>query len=84
MSSKIAKYMRWHSEDCTKDGCIQHLSVAWQTFDYKHTTFFKDPRNVIFMLTSNGFNHFKNMSVAHSAWPILLIPYNLPPWMGMK
>lgn len=24
------------------------------------------------------------MNVAHNTWPIILIPYNLPPWMCMK
>ncbi|XP_077251807.1 uncharacterized protein LOC143891036 [Tasmannia lanceolata] len=24
------------------------------------------------------------MSIAHSTWPVVLIPYNLPPWMCMK
>jgi hypothetical protein len=24
------------------------------------------------------------MSVSHSTWPVLLVPYNFPPWMCIK
>nr|GEZ22711.1 uncharacterized protein [Tanacetum cinerariifolium] len=32
----------------------------------------------------DGFNPFKTMNVAHSIWLVVLIPYNLPPWLVMK
>nr|XP_027083699.1 uncharacterized protein LOC113706000 [Coffea arabica] len=86
MSSKIASQMRWHEEKRTKDGCMRHLadSPAWQTFDHLHPEFAKDCRNVRLGLASDGFNPFNNMSSTHSTWPVVLIPYNLPPWMCMK
>ncbi|XP_071714506.1 uncharacterized protein [Rutidosis leptorrhynchoides] len=34
--------------------------------------------------SDDGFNPFGNMSNSHSTWPVVLIPYNLPPWMCMK
>lgn len=46
--------------------------------------FSSEPRNVRLELASDGFNPFNTMSIAHSTWPIILIPYNLPPWMCMK
>jgi len=39
-----------------------------------------DSRNVRLGLTADGFNPFGNMST----WPVMLVPYNLPPWMCMK
>ncbi|XP_073130868.1 uncharacterized protein [Henckelia pumila] len=86
MSSKTAVHMRWHSESRTKDGYMRHPadSPAWQTFDHNHPKFAKDPRNIRLGLASDGFNPFKNMSVVHSTWPVVLVPYNLPPWMCMK
>ncbi|XP_071739703.1 uncharacterized protein [Rutidosis leptorrhynchoides] len=44
----------------------------------------KEPRNVRLGLASDGFNPFGNMSVSHSTWPVVLISYNLPPWLCMK
>ncbi|KAA0060503.1 uncharacterized protein E5676_scaffold119G001090 [Cucumis melo var. makuwa] len=44
----------------------------------------KYARNVRLALSSDGFNPFGNMSTSYSMWPVILIPYNLPPWKCMK
>lgn len=86
MSSKTATSMRWHEESRTKDGYLRHPadSPAWKTFDFKYPEFAKEPRNVRLGLASDGFNPFRTMSTTHSTWPVVLMPYNLPPWMCMK
>ncbi|XP_042396490.1 uncharacterized protein LOC121986596 [Zingiber officinale] len=86
MSYKTAVHMRWHSESHTKDSYMRHPadSPAWQMFDHNHPEFAKDRRNIRLGLASDGFNPFKNMSVVYSTWPVILVPYNLPPWMCMK
>ena len=35
-------------------------------------------------LAVDGFNPFGNMNNSYSLWPVILIPYNLPPWLVMK
>ncbi|XP_016195455.1 uncharacterized protein LOC107636463 [Arachis ipaensis] len=35
-------------------------------------------------LASDGFNPFGNMTTKYSIWHVILIPYNLPPWLCMK
>nr|XP_043619752.1 uncharacterized protein LOC122591556 [Erigeron canadensis] len=86
MSSKTAASMRWHDESRTKDGYLRHPadSPAWKTFDFEYPEFAKESRNVRLGLASDGFNPFRTMSVSHSTWPVVLMPYNLPPWMCMK
>ncbi|XP_077248875.1 uncharacterized protein LOC143888370 [Tasmannia lanceolata] len=86
MSTKTASFMTWHYENRTKDDILRHLagSTAWQTFDYIYPWFSSEPRNVRLGLASDGFNPFRTMSIAHSTWPAVVIPYNLPPWMCMK
>ncbi|XP_062075803.1 uncharacterized protein LOC133779922 [Humulus lupulus] len=87
MSSKTSDFMTWHhNKDRTSDGCMRHPrdSPAWMTFDHNHKNFAADPRNVRLGLASDGMNPFKTLSVSHSTWPVILIPYNLPPWMCMK
>ncbi|KAF5441866.1 hypothetical protein F2P56_037196 [Juglans regia] len=83
MSSKIASHMKWHAEGRIDDGVLRHPAdgMAWKTFDSQHNDFVSDPRNVRLGLAADGFN---NMSISHSTWPIMIIPYNLPPWMCMK
>ncbi|WVZ63949.1 hypothetical protein U9M48_013539 [Paspalum notatum var. saurae] len=86
MSSKTARDMRWHSESRTKDGFLRHPadSPAWKNFDAIYPQFSLEDRNVRLGLATDGFNPFGNMNVSYSIWPIILIPYNLPPWVCMK
>lgn len=78
--------MRWHAVDNNNDGMMRHPrdSEAWKQFDLKHTWFASDPRNLRLALTSDGFNPFGVMSSNYSIWPVVLIPYNTPPWLCMK
>ncbi|CAN1746087.1 hypothetical protein LINPERHAP1_LOCUS2678 [Linum perenne] len=57
---------------------------AWIDFDNRYPDFASDPRNIRIGLATDGFNPFGNMSLSHSTWPIILMPYNTPPWECMK
>ena len=46
--------------------------------------FGQDLRNLRVDLASDGMNPFGNLSCNHSSWPVLLMIYNLPPWLCMK
>ena len=52
---------------------------AWKDFDDKYPDFALDPRNLRLGLATDGFSPFVNMSNSYSMWPVLVIPYNLPP-----
>ncbi|XP_060169988.1 uncharacterized protein LOC132600681 [Lycium barbarum] len=86
MCSKTAESMRWHSVGGNQDGVMRHPrdSQAWKTFDLLHPEFAVDPRNVRLALSSDGFNPFGAMATNYSIWPVVLIPYNRPPWECMK
>ncbi|KAF7131691.1 hypothetical protein RHSIM_Rhsim09G0134500 [Rhododendron simsii] len=86
MSEETSKHMRWHAEGRTNDGKWRHPAdtPAWKIFDEKHPEFAKDIRNVRLGLAADGFNPFRTMSISHSTWPVVLMPYNLPPWLCMK
>ncbi|XP_026430326.1 uncharacterized protein LOC113326872 [Papaver somniferum] len=79
-------YMRYHVKRRPKDGVLRHPVDAetWKTFDKKHPAFAADPRNVRLALATDGMNPFGNMLHPHSTWPVVLINYNLPPWLCMK
>ncbi|XP_056688561.1 uncharacterized protein [Spinacia oleracea] len=89
MSSSTAEDMRWHDterlgEDDKK--ILRHPSdgLAWKAFDERHSDFALDPRSVRLGLASDGFNPYRLMNTTYSTWPVMLIPYNLPPWLCMK
>ena len=86
MCPQTAEAMIWHDKERPKDGKIRHPAdgEAWKYFDSLYPNFSADARNVRLGLASDGFNPFRTMSVAHSTWPVILINYNLPPWMSMK
>ncbi|XP_056688501.1 uncharacterized protein [Spinacia oleracea] len=89
MSPETAEDMRWHDterlgEDDKK--ILRHPSdaLAWKAFDERHRDFALDPRSVRLGLASDGFNPYRLMNTTYSTWPVMLIPYNLPPWLCMK
>ncbi|GLT85932.1 hypothetical protein SLE2022_041010 [Rubroshorea leprosula] len=86
MSPKTALDMAWHEKKHPDDGFMRHPadSLAWKSFNCQHPSFSADPRNIRLELASDGFNPFGNMSTSHSIWPVVLVNYNLPPWMGTK
>ncbi|XP_028087238.1 uncharacterized protein LOC114287975 [Camellia sinensis] len=59
-------------------------SDEWKEFDSQHPEFTLEPRNVRLGLATDGFNPFGNMNNSYSLWHIVLIPYNLPPWLAMN
>jgi len=42
------------------------------------------PHNVRLVLVANGFKTFAKMSTTYRICPMLLVPYNLSPWLCMK
>ena len=86
-SRYTAEDMRWHySKRPREDGVMRHPadSKAWKHLDELYPSFAAEPRNVRLGLATDGFNPFGNMSNSYSMWPVILVPYNLPPWKCMK
>ncbi|CAL1355052.1 unnamed protein product [Linum trigynum] len=86
MSRKIVEDMVWHAEQRVRDGKLRHPadSEAWRVLDQYDASFGSGPRNVRLGLATDDFNPFGNMNNKHSTWPVILFPYNLPPWLCMK
>ncbi|XP_060194586.1 uncharacterized protein LOC132623787 isoform X2 [Lycium barbarum] len=87
MSKKISEDLRWHKEKHLDEAnVLRHPadSEAWKEFDMNHQWFAQEPRNIRLGLATDGFNPFGNMSTSYSMWPVILAPYNLPPWKCFK
>ena len=76
----------WHAKDKEYDGKLRHPSnsLAWKLVDHMWPDFAFEPRNLRLALSIDGINPHKSMSSRHSCWPVILILYNLPPWLCMK
>ncbi|CAL9025047.1 unnamed protein product, partial [Prunus brigantina] len=68
------------------DGQMSHPtdSPSWKLLDDKWPEFGNEPRNLRLALSSNGFNPHSSLSSRYSCWPVILVTYNLPPWLCMK
>ena len=86
MSSKTTSHMKCHVDCHMECEMMRHLvdSLAWKNFNNVHPSFALELRNVRLGLASDGFNPFGNMSISYSMWLVVLIPYNLLPWMCIK
>ncbi|KAL6506180.1 hypothetical protein OROGR_024361 [Orobanche gracilis] len=85
-SAKDAKHLTWHHDGRIKDGMLRHPadSPQWKTFDNTYQDFGKEPRNIRLALSTDGMNPYKLQNNSHSTWPVILIIYNLAPWLCMK
>ncbi|XP_024171963.1 uncharacterized protein LOC112177965 [Rosa chinensis] len=75
-----------HDDKRPKDGYMRHPadSPAWKLVDYKWPKFASESRNLRLALSADGINPHSSMSNRYSCWPIILVTYNLPPWLCMK
>ncbi|XP_049388296.1 uncharacterized protein LOC125852607 [Solanum stenotomum] len=85
-SKATVLHMRWHAEHEVEEGVMRHCSdaPAWKHFDKKHPSFSEESRNVRLGLSTYGFQPFGQTGKQYSSWPVIVTPYNLPPWMCMK
>ncbi len=79
----IAQLMQWHEKNSLEDGMVRFVvhSKAWKHINAMWPNFTKDPKNLRFVLTTDGMNPFGDFNFKHSTWLILLLMYNLFPWL---
>ncbi|KAL0556668.1 hypothetical protein IC582_005182 [Cucumis melo] len=46
--------------------------------------FGSEPRNLRLALSTDGVNPHGDLSSRYNCWPVMLVTYNLPPWLCMK
>ncbi|XP_062103346.1 uncharacterized protein LOC133814397 [Humulus lupulus] len=87
MSRHTSSDMRCHKEErVDTEGVLRHPADAavWKDFDKQYPDFAKEPRNIRLGFATDGFNPFGDLSNSYSMWPVILMPYNMPPWICMK
>ncbi|CAM8879644.1 unnamed protein product [Rhodiola kirilowii] len=86
ISETSASEMSWHAKPRHDANTMVHPSdgESWKHFDACYPTFASDARNVRLGLCSDGFSPWGMSSKQYSCWPVMLTPYNFPPWMCMQ
>lgn len=83
---RISEAMTWHSRASSDPNLMRHPidSIVWQAANVNHREFAAEVRNVRLGISTDGFNPHGALSTNQSIWPVILVPYNLPPSMCMK
>ncbi|CAM8953703.1 unnamed protein product [Rhodiola kirilowii] len=78
--------MSWHAMPRQDGTRMVHPwdGESWKHFDRVHQQFASKPRNVRLGLCTDGFNPWGMSTKQYSVWPVMVTPYNLPPWLSMK
>ncbi|XP_028782123.1 uncharacterized protein LOC114738254 [Neltuma alba] len=79
--------MTWHVDEKISDGIyLRHLAdfPQWKKIDEMYPEFGSEPRNLRLGLCTDGINPYGTLNSTHSARPVLLVIYNLSPWLCMK
>ena len=83
----ISELMLWHAKNKSTDGLVRHPcdSKVWRhVHEVVDCSFGNDDRNIHLGLAADGVNPFKLQRVSWSTWPVMLLNYNLPPWLSTK
>lgn len=85
-SSETSKNLIWHAFERESDSQLRHPSdaQAWKQVDSMWPEFAAEPRNLRLAISADGINPHKTLNTTYSCWPVLLVTYNLPPWLCMK
>jgi hypothetical protein len=80
---ELAKLMDWHVFNASKDDILRIPAdcLGFRHIDHMWPEFKKDPRN---LKLGVGVNPFSMQSSKWSTWPVIIINYNLPPYLGIK
>ena len=83
-SPQTAENLTWHAFHRTRDGKLCHPADSPDLVDSKWPDFGQEPRNLRLALSTDGVNPHSTLSSTYSCRPVMLVIYNLPPWMCMK
>ena len=83
---RLTKLAKWHNTREKVGGNVEFIPncKAWSHVDLLYPNFGGEGRNIRFGMALDGGNPYSNQSLSHSTWPILLLNYNLPPWLVTK
>ena len=82
----IAKHLRWHSSNHSEDGKMRSVvdSEQWHFIQGRYPNFATEARNIRMGLALDGVNPHSLQSTKHSVWPLMMVLYNLPPYLVTK
>ena len=83
---ELAALMTWHGSIMSTDEKMRgpYDSPQWAHLRATHPDFESDSRNIHLGLCADGVNPHGQKRSTHSLCPVLLLNYNIPPWLTVK
>ena len=83
---ELASLMTWHSDNVSNDGSMRgpYDAPQWEHVRREHAAFEEDSRNLHLGMCADGVNPYTQQRSTHSICPVLLLNYNVPPWLTTK
>lgn len=83
---KIAHHLKWASRGRSLDGKMRSVvdSPLWNYVDTHYQNFARVVTNLRLGMALDGVSANGLHSTKHSIWPVMMVIYNLPPWLLMK
>ena len=85
-NSNHAKSLTWHANEIVKAHKLCYLedSPAWKVVDCRWPEFEKELKNHWLGLYVDDINPHSSMSTRYSCLLVVIVNYNLPPWLYMR
>ena len=82
----LAALMTWHADNISRDGKMRGPfdSPQWEHIRGRHSDFEAASRNIHLGLCADGVNPHSQKRSTHSLCPVLLLNYNISPWLTIK
>jgi hypothetical protein len=82
----VAALQTWWASHRSPDGNVQGAidSKQWSAADEIDPEFMREHRNICLGLATDGINPFSIKRSTWSTWPVVLMNYNIPPWLTTK
>jgi len=82
----LVDLMTWHNVNKSTDGlvCLICVSKTWKHIHMTQPDFARNPCNIRLGLAFDGVNPYVDLSTNHFTWLVLLLNYNMPPWLTTK
>ncbi|KAA0058413.1 transposase [Cucumis melo var. makuwa] len=82
-SKETSKLLTWHGRKREVNDLLQHPkdALSWKKINNLWPEFGSEPRNLRLALSTDGINPHGDLSSRYSCWPVMLVTYNLPPWL---
>jgi hypothetical protein len=83
----LIKLLTWHKKGAGSNVLIRCVpnSLAWKhIINGKWSNFATNTHNIRLGLALDEFNPLGDLNSYHFTWPMVLLNYNLPPWLVIK